>query len=52
VAAAAGAAKGMLQLLDGYSLRAGPSQAKTNPLGQVKALVDPNVVDQVCSIQS
>lgn len=48
-AAAARAAAGMLQLLDSYSLRAGPSNAKTNPLGQVKALVDPNFVDQVGS---
>lgn len=37
----------MLRLLRGYTLRAGPSGAKKNQLGQVKSLVDPNVVDQV-----
>jgi hypothetical protein len=48
-AAAAAAARGAaaaLRLLRGYSLRAGPSNAKAEPLGQVKALVDPNLADQ------
>jgi hypothetical protein len=44
---AGGGAAAMLRVLRGYSLRAGPGAAKRHPLGQVKALVDPNRVDQV-----
>jgi len=42
----------MLQLLGSYRLRAGPSAVNPNALGRVKALVDPNLVDQVRGVLS